>query len=123
MATAMEIGSEVDPSSATFSLTDEDHTLGNSLRYILNKDPRVSFCGYSVPHPSEARVNIRVQTTGAPARDVLKDALHDLMAIGEHVRATFERALEQHKVTRSMNEMSTRSGLTSQHTSGSVRDQ
>jgi hypothetical protein len=61
--------------------------------------------------------------TGAPARDVLKDALHDLMAIGEHVRATFERALEQHKVTRSMNEMSMRSGLTSQHTSGSVRDQ
>jgi DNA-directed RNA polymerase subunit L len=38
MAAAMEIGSEVDPSSATFSLTDEDHTLGNSLRYILNKE-------------------------------------------------------------------------------------
>lgn len=26
--------------------------------------PRVSFCGYSIPHPSDARVNIRVQTTG-----------------------------------------------------------
>jgi DNA-directed RNA polymerase subunit L len=26
--------------------------------------PRVSFTGYSIPHPSENRVNIRVQTTG-----------------------------------------------------------
>jgi hypothetical protein len=26
--------------------------------------PRVSFCGYSIPHPSDAKVNIRVQTTG-----------------------------------------------------------
>lgn len=26
--------------------------------------PRVAFCGYSVPHPSENRINVRVQTTG-----------------------------------------------------------
>ena len=26
--------------------------------------PRVTFCGYSIPHPSEAVVNMRVQTTG-----------------------------------------------------------
>lgn len=26
--------------------------------------PRVTFCGYSIPHPSQPRVNIRVQTTG-----------------------------------------------------------
>ncbi len=26
--------------------------------------PHVSFCGYSIPHPAEALVNIRVQTTG-----------------------------------------------------------
>ncbi|RWW59355.1 hypothetical protein BHE74_00033712 [Ensete ventricosum] len=26
--------------------------------------PRVIFCGYSIPHPSENKVNIRVQTTG-----------------------------------------------------------
>ena len=26
--------------------------------------PRVAFCGYSIPHPADNKVNIRVQTTG-----------------------------------------------------------
>ncbi|XP_019233382.1 PREDICTED: DNA-directed RNA polymerases I and III subunit rpc19 isoform X2 [Nicotiana attenuata] len=59
----MEHGSFEDPSKATFSFTDEDHTLANAVRFTLNQDPRVTFCGYSIPHPSDARVNIRVQTT------------------------------------------------------------
>ncbi|EFJ33056.1 hypothetical protein SELMODRAFT_28501, partial [Selaginella moellendorffii] len=50
--------------SSTFCINDEDHTFGNSIRYVLNGDPRVTFCGYSVPHPSDNRVNVRVQTTG-----------------------------------------------------------
>ena len=28
--------------------------------------PHVSFVGYSIPHPSEKVVNLRIQTTGAP---------------------------------------------------------
>ncbi|KAL0049313.1 hypothetical protein WJX82_011060 [Trebouxia sp. C0006] len=48
----------------TFALEDEDHTLANALRFFLNKNPHVSFCGCSIPHPAEALVNIRVQTTG-----------------------------------------------------------
>lgn len=31
---------------------------------MFSCSPRVSFCGYSIPHPSDNRVNIRVQTTG-----------------------------------------------------------
>ena len=27
--------------------------------------PDVSFCGYTVPHPSENKINLRVQTKGA----------------------------------------------------------
>ncbi|KAH9314555.1 hypothetical protein KI387_023182 [Taxus chinensis] len=80
----MELGSEENPSSSTFSFSEEDHTLGNSLRYVLNQDPRVAFCGYSVPHPSENRINVRIQTTGDPAKDVLKDALQDLMLMCRH---------------------------------------
>lgn len=33
-----EVGSEADNTAITFSLKDEDHTLGNALRYILNKE-------------------------------------------------------------------------------------
>ncbi|KAL1368727.1 hypothetical protein AAHE18_02G142600 [Arachis hypogaea] len=62
----MEHGSHSDQSKSTFSLADEDHTFANSMRFTLNQDPRVTFCGYSIPHPSDNRVNIRVQTTAAP---------------------------------------------------------
>ena len=46
----------------TFCIGDEDHTIGNSLRHVLMQNQRVSFAGYSVPHPSEPVVQIRVQT-------------------------------------------------------------
>lgn len=54
-----------DPAGATFAVEQEDHSLANALRFFLNKDPRVSFAGYSMPHPTEEVVNVRVQTTGA----------------------------------------------------------
>ena len=44
---------------------DEDHTLGNALRHVLMQNDEVDFCGYSVPHPSEPKMNLRLQTTGA----------------------------------------------------------
>ncbi|XP_008812467.2 DNA-directed RNA polymerases I and III subunit RPAC2 [Phoenix dactylifera] len=96
----MEHGSLTDLSSSTFSLMDEDHTLANSVRFTLNQDPRVAFCGYSIPHPSDNKVNIRVQTTGDSAKDVLKDALQNLMVMFQHVRTTFDKAVADCKENR-----------------------
>ncbi|WCJ35392.1 DNA-directed RNA polymerases I and III subunit RPAC2 [Euphorbia peplus] len=104
----MEHGSVQDPSKATFSFVDEDHTLANAVRFTLNQDPRVSFCGYSIPHPSDARVNIRVQTTGDPAREVLKDACQNLMSMCQHVRGTFDKSVVDYK-TNNPTEMETNS--------------
>ncbi|KAJ0969417.1 hypothetical protein J5N97_022294 [Dioscorea zingiberensis] len=101
----MEHGSLTDLSSSTFSLFDEDHTLANSVRYTLNQDPRVQFTGYSIPHPSDNKVNIRVQTTGDPAKDVLKDALQNLMLMCKHVRTTFDVAVTDFKATQNMEHM------------------
>lgn len=36
-----------------------------SPRHRPSLSPHVAFCGYSMPHPSEELVNLRVQTTGA----------------------------------------------------------
>merc|ERR1712225_38842 len=47
--------------ACTFAIHNEDHTLGNALRYIIMKDPDVEFCGYSAPHPSEPVIHLRVQ--------------------------------------------------------------
>lgn len=42
----------------------EDHTFGNSFRYVLAKNRDVDFVGYSIPHPSEMKLNMRIQTKG-----------------------------------------------------------
>ena len=47
--------------NATYSFRDEDHTLGNLLRNQIIKSDHVQFCAYSVPHPSEPIMNVRIQ--------------------------------------------------------------
>ncbi|KAK1276729.1 hypothetical protein QJS04_geneDACA010006 [Acorus gramineus] len=98
----MEHGSLSNQKASTFSISDEDHTLANSVRYVLNQDPRVEFCGYSIPHPADNKVNIRIQTTGDPAKDVLKDALQDMVIISQHVRSTFDKAVIDFKASNSI---------------------
>ncbi|XP_018715367.2 DNA-directed RNA polymerases I and III subunit RPAC2 [Eucalyptus grandis] len=90
----MECASFRDQWNATFILAEEDHTLANALRFTLNQVPQVIFCGYSIPHPSDARVNVRVQTTEKVARDVLKDACQHLMLRCQHIRGTFDKAVD-----------------------------
>lgn len=81
-------------SAASFEFIDENHTLGNALRYVIMKkyasfshfvsfcflffpfvshrnrftnttpSPDVEFCAYAIPHPSEPKMNLRIQTYG-----------------------------------------------------------
>lgn len=79
-----------DETCLTFTVHDEDHTLGNSLRYMLMKNADVEFCGYNIPHPSDSFVNIRVQTlNGVSATDAFRKALRDLADMTDHIKATF----------------------------------
>lgn len=85
---------------ATFTLENEDHTLGNALRHVLNGNPAVELCGYSVPHPMERRVNVRVQTTGAngtTAQAAMRDALLDVISVCDHVHEAYEKAEEAYE--------------------------
>ncbi|KAL6141233.1 hypothetical protein ACLB2K_059523 [Fragaria x ananassa] len=101
----MELGTLSDPSQSTFSLIDEDHTFANAIRFTLNQDPRTRFCGYSIPHPSDNRVNIRIQTTGDPAKDVFRDACQDLMVMCQHASNTFDKAVVDFKMSKSVDGM------------------
>ena len=83
--------------AATFALPGEDHTLGNALRYLIAKDPNVSFVGYSVPHPSEPTMNLRVQTTGPPAAAVVHNGLANLHEVTQHIQSTFDEAVDAYK--------------------------
>ena len=53
-----------DEKIVALSIKDEDHTIGNSLRWIIMRNPKVTFCGYSIPHPSEFKIHFRIQTDG-----------------------------------------------------------
>ncbi|KAF4634597.1 hypothetical protein G7Y89_g3490 [Cudoniella acicularis] len=81
--------------AASFEFKKEDHTLGNSLRYIIMKNPQVEFCGYSIPHPSEELMNIRIQTyEGTAAVDALEKGFNDLIDLCDIVADKFISAGE-----------------------------
>ena len=71
--------------------------MGNSLRYVLMRSPDVAFCGYSVPHPSDYKMRLRIQTTGKPAIDVLGEQLDTLIAVCDHIDLTFAEATVEKK--------------------------
>lgn len=108
----------VSDTSKTFVFEGEDHTLGNALRHILMREcvssaiaagagahrwpglarplsPSVQFCGYSVPHPQETKMNLRVQTTGKDANEALRNALNTFIDVCEHVDAVFHESVPE----------------------------
>ncbi|PWN45621.1 RBP11-like subunits of RNA polymerase [Ceraceosorus guamensis] len=89
-------GHAADMSAATFCLEEEDHTLGNSLRYMLMKDPQVEFCGYSNPHPSESKIHLRVQMyDGVSALDALHTALVNLEDLLDAIQTSYDDNLSK----------------------------
>lgn len=47
-------------------------------------------CGYTIPHPSEASMHFRIQTTGPRAVDVLKQGIEDLEKLCDHTMTVFQ---------------------------------
>ncbi len=86
----LEVRGTGHPGSRTFAIGDEDHTLGNAIRHVLMNNSKIGFAGYSVPHPSEPVVHIRVQTERKgkggddndrpPAVDLLKESCETLIS-------------------------------------------
>ncbi|KAI7880572.1 RBP11-like subunits of RNA polymerase [Lichtheimia hyalospora FSU 10163] len=98
-ADKMEIiaGATGDQTAMTFCFKEEDHTLGNSLRHMINKNPQVDFCGYSIPHPSEAKMHMRIQTTKRTnAVDALKKGMDDLTELCEYIKEAYMAELANH---------------------------
>jgi len=88
------------PTSASFEFTHEDHTLGNALRHIIMKNPAVEFCGYSIPHPAEDKMHLRIQTYGDDVHEVLDKGLTDLMELCDVVLDKFEDVRKDFKSTK-----------------------
>ena len=83
-----------DTTSKTFIFGNEDHTLGNSVRHVLMQSPKVEFCGYSVPHPYEPKMNVRLQTRKEPAEAIMVEGLQDLGKVCDIIDDAFDVALK-----------------------------
>mmetsp|Transcript_11586 Transcript_11586/g.17612 ORF Transcript_11586/g.17612 Transcript_11586/m.17612 type:complete len:111 (+) Transcript_11586:101-433(+) len=81
--------------TATFIIGNEDHTLGNPLRHIIMQQPETDFCGYSVPHPYEPKMNIRVQSHSIPAVQVFQKSLTVMESMCDSLDNEFDRALDE----------------------------
>lgn len=57
---------------------------------IFSED--VEFCGYTVPHPAEAKMHFRIQMHRGKAVDCLKKGLKDLVKLCDHTIDTFNEA-------------------------------
>ncbi|KAJ2520789.1 RNA polymerase subunit AC19 [Coemansia sp. BCRC 34490] len=94
-------GASSDLTSMTFSIKEEDHTLGNSLRWAIMQNRQVDFCGYSIPHPSEAKTNLRIQTTdGSNAVDAMDKGLDDLRSVCQIIKGKFQQRLAEGRFAR-----------------------
>jgi DNA-directed RNA polymerase I and III subunit RPAC2 len=62
---------------------------------MMARNRDVQFVGYSIPHPSEAKLNLRVQTYQKHTHEAVKDGLIDLIDVCEHIKATYKQAVEE----------------------------
>ncbi|KIH90155.1 DNA-directed RNA polymerases I and III subunit RPAC2 [Sporothrix brasiliensis 5110] len=84
------------PTAASFEFLEENHTMGNALRFVIMKNPNVEFCAYAIPHPSEAKMNIRIQTYEGTAIEALEKGLRDLQDLCDVVGEKFWDARNQY---------------------------
>lgn len=81
-----------------YLLEKEDHTIANLLRMKLHQNSLVKQCGYRVPHPTQHRLEMRVETASdGSAREVPTPSAAMLTAIHQCTEdlRTFERLLTE----------------------------
>ena len=81
--------------TATFTILLEDHTLGNIVKMMLLRNPKVRFAAYRKPHPLENKIEIKIQTNGAITPSAaLKEALSNLSQDLDDCYREFEEELK-----------------------------
>ena len=82
--------------AALCGLTGVLHYVGHT--HTLLSSPKVDFCGYTVPHPMEPKMNLRLQTKdGFDATEVMKESLDVLVDIFDVVDKKFQKASKAFK--------------------------
>jgi len=84
--------------ATNFTITKEDHTIGNPLRVQLLRDPSVLFAGYRLPHPLETKLQIKIQTKSTSNPQLaLTDAISSLKKEFQRLDKALEDAVKTYK--------------------------
>ena len=82
--------------ASSILVQNQDHTLGNVIRYQLLQDQRVRFAGYKKPHPLEEKIEIKVHTDGTVKPDeAVRDSCTKLNDELEKLSTEFKTELEK----------------------------
>ncbi|EKX48188.1 DNA-directed RNA polymerase subunit [Guillardia theta CCMP2712] len=95
----LETTPESTTTSTTFVMRNEDHTLGNALRIVISRNPNVTFCGYSVPHPLESKMHLHIQTKGEEEDETLLPGLKEIMSMCDHLGDVFDEAESEYYIS------------------------
>lgn len=83
-----------------FKLENEDHTLGTLLAYILDKMPETEFCAYTIRHPTESLLYVRLKVKpGHNVTEVFKKGVSELKKVLDVVEKKFTQAFDSYTET------------------------
>eukprot|EP00801_Mesodinium_rubrum_P013262 Mrub_13420.p1 GENE.Mrub_13420~~Mrub_13420.p1 ORF type:complete len:140 (-),score=22.53 Mrub_13420:21-440(-) len=89
-----------DDNCCTYQFDCEEHTFGNLIRYGLLRHPNVEMAGYSIPHPSEDIVNVRLQLhkeSDKGTNEVFMESLATLHGLVGFIGDKFDKALDKYE--------------------------
>lgn len=88
------------PNAGTFTIYNEDHTIGNLLKtQIFNNKREVKFVGYKKPHPLNEKIELKIQTIeGVKPIDVFRKAIEELRIINNTLRRSFQDQIKKFHV-------------------------
>ena len=81
----------------TFTVLNEDHTLGNMLTDQLLSESRIRYAGYRIEHPTKDLIKIRVQsqTQISQPYELVEPAINDLITKLSSLSASFREECKQ----------------------------
>ncbi len=81
-----------------FRIENEDHTLGNLLTFILDKMPETEFCAYTIRHPTENVLYLRLKVKeGNDVIEVFRKGVVELKKALDIVENKFIKAMDTYK--------------------------
>ncbi len=71
------------------------------MRNVIIKNHHVEFCAYSVPHPSEPVMNVRLQVSknAGDTKKVLRHGLKRISKMSDVLMEKFNNALAKHEMS------------------------